>query len=62
MIQATYSNWKQSVNRQIDELSGLSCDDLADACYREMYDDETIPRDAALAALEGSDYPTELVF
>ena len=62
MIAKTFSNWMQSVNREIEAISGLGCNDLPDVCYRDMYDDDTMPREAALEVLESADYPTELIF
>ena len=43
----TYTEWVKAVNGYIWDTIGLSLDDLADACTRDMFDDGLEPREAA---------------
>jgi hypothetical protein len=46
-----FEEWMRKVNAELDELCGLSADDIADADYRSMYDSGVLPRVAAFSAL-----------
>ena len=43
----TFEQWMLKVDQQVIAKSGLSVHDLADAPFRDMYDDETDPAEAA---------------
>ena len=62
MIYSSFSTWKRAVNREVEAIAGLGCDDLPDVNFRDMYDDEMPPKDAALEVLEAAEFPMELVF
>jgi hypothetical protein len=44
--------WMMDVDAAMLNICGLSSDDLADACYRDMFDDEVSPQEAAETVLE----------
>lgn len=44
-------------NSRCVELTGVSIFDLADAAWRNWYDEQTPPEEAVSSALLGSDYP-----
>ena len=58
----SFNRWMAMVNREVTAISGLGVNDLADAPYRDMYEDDIEVEDAALEVLELSDFPMELVF
>lgn len=47
-----FEDWMKEVDASIAGIAGLSSDDLPDRCYRDMFDDETTPADAAREVLE----------
>ena len=57
----SFSRWMAMVDREVTAISGLGVNDLADAPYRDMYEDEIDVEDAAFEVLERSDYPMELM-
>ena len=56
-----FKQWMQSVDSELTGISGLSSSDLADICYRDMFDDGMTANDAAIECLEYNDYPMELL-
>ena len=58
----TYNAWRLAVDRKVDMLTGLSSDDLTDADYRGMFDDELEPLEAAEQVIENAGVPAELIF
>ncbi len=52
----TFSEWMQQVNVHVWGVAGLSADDLADQTWRDWFDDQYTPREAALKALENEGY------
>ena len=55
----SFEQWKSAVDRAIGAICGLSSDDLADCTYRDWYDSDVTPSDAAQLALEENDFPFE---
>ena len=53
----TFEQWKRQVDNAIGQACGLSSDDLADCTYRDWYDSDVTPNDAAQMALEENDFP-----
>ena len=43
----TFKQWMAKVDGEISRQVGITSADLADACYRDMYDDDMNPIDAA---------------
>lgn len=52
MATVTFEEWYALVSRNLVRIAGVSADDLADQCWRDGYDDELTPLQAANAALE----------
>lgn len=48
----TFQAWKAQVNAAVIARVGVSCDDLPDIGYRDLYDDECTPDEAAEEALD----------
>lgn len=48
----SFEEWMQQVNVHLGALVGLGHRDIADWRYRDAYDDEVSPREAALSALD----------
>ena len=46
-----FRNWMQEVDACIDDLSGFISDDLPDCPYRDWFDDDMSPEEAAEFAL-----------
>ena len=55
-MKKTFEQWKQQVDRHIAEFCGLTSDDLPDCNYRDWYEDEVSPAQAARRAVK---YATE---
>lgn len=53
----TYDKWLEAVDQQVIDRTGLSVHDLPDMPFREWYDDDVAPADAALEALDYAGYP-----
>lgn len=53
----SFRQWKAMVNRAVVATCGLSCDDIGDAEYWDMWNSSTRPADAARQALEAADFP-----
>lgn len=51
----TFEKWFVLVDLEVQRLAGVSVHDLADACFRDMFEDEVSPEDAAQDALHGDD-------
>ena len=51
----TFEQWMQLVDKEINNLTGLSSSDLVDCCYRDWYDDGVNPRAAARRAIKNSE-------
>lgn len=52
--EAAFAEWMAKVDAIIDDLVGLTSEDLTDVCYRDMYEDGAPPRTAARAAIHAS--------
>lgn len=48
----TFQQWMRKVDGEIAKRCGLSSGDLADQCYRDMYEDGLTPAEAADEVLE----------
>ncbi len=57
----TFQQYMQKVDAEIAGICGLSSLDLADVCFRDMFDDGVSPREAAEECLEYSDFPMDLL-
>jgi hypothetical protein len=53
----TYEEWIKKVDRHIEKVCGLGHDDLVDQPYREWWEDEMHPSEAARYALEEEGFP-----
>lgn len=53
-MEKTFEQWKQEVNRAVENLCGMSADDLPDVCYRDWYDDDVQPGIAARRAIRNA--------
>ena len=53
-MKTNFDAWMQKVDDEINALSGMSRDDLADCCYREWYDDGVTPARAARRAIKNA--------
>ena len=51
MTDKAFVDWMRRVDRAVIRKSGCSVHDLADSCYRDWYDDEVKPSEAADMAL-----------
>lgn len=49
----TFEAWMAAVDRAVEAKVGLSASDLADIAYRDLYDSEVSPTEAAAEALAG---------
>ena len=56
----TYEEWMREVDREVQNLVGLSASDLADYAYRDAYDAGSSPKSVAKRAIRadmgGVDY------
>jgi len=50
----TFEQWMREVNRIVTHIAGVSVHDLADATFRDWYDDEYTPNEAANEVLEAN--------
>ena len=55
----TFREWMKLVDTEIERLCGLSYRDLDDAPYRDWYDAELDPLEAAEEALENARFPID---
>lgn len=55
----TFKQWMHAVDATISDRCGLTSNDLADICYRDLYDDEVSPMEAAYEALANEGYPVD---
>lgn len=46
-----FKKWKDQVDAALEKLCGLSSDDLPDYCYRDEFEDDAEPEEAARNAL-----------
>jgi hypothetical protein len=53
---STFEEWMRYVDQEIGEVCGLGHRDLPDANYRDWFDDEMTPHEAALEALEAAGF------
>lgn len=53
----TFENWKEEVDGTLETVSGLTSDDLADQPFREWYEGEMNPLEAAARTLQDNDFP-----
>lgn len=49
-----FKDWMAKVDQAIGCAVGMGAEDLADICYRDMYEDGASPRAAARAAIRAS--------
>jgi len=57
----TFEVWMNKVDASVSRRAGLGAYDLPDWMYRDAYDDDMSPEDAATEALIAADYPPELL-
>jgi hypothetical protein len=57
-MRPTFEAWMRAVDAELVRRSGLCSGDLADCCYRDWYDDEMPPREAAGEVLEAEGFPS----
>jgi hypothetical protein len=51
----TFEQWKAKVDEIIsDRIGGLTSDDLPDMCYRDLFDQEFTPDEAAQMSIENA--------
>jgi hypothetical protein len=55
----TWDEWIKKVDRHIGKVCGLGTRDLADQPYREWWEDDMPPSEAAHHALEDEGFPFE---
>ncbi len=54
----TFEQWMVKVNEAVGSIAfGLSVYDLPDIAFRDLYDDEATPEEAAREVLEVADFP-----
>lgn len=53
----TFEEWMKAVDIIVMSISGVGVYDLPDCTYRDWYDDECTPREAAEWALEYAGFP-----
>lgn len=53
----TFAAWKCLVNVEVVAKCGLSCDDLPDVDYWQMWHDGMTPEHAAIEVLDAADFP-----
>lgn len=53
----TFQQWMRAVDSEVYALAGVSVHDLADQTFRDWYDDEIEPSEAAEMALENEGFP-----
>lgn len=58
-IELSFEEWMVRVNHKVQELSGLSVDDIDDYSYRADFDSGVDPDKVAVWALEGANFPFE---
>jgi hypothetical protein len=51
-MEQTFEQWLKQVDRELNKLIGLSHGDLADKLWRDWYEDEMSPADAAREAAQ----------
>ena len=56
MPELTFEKWMSKVDAAISQICGLTSEDLADQCYRDWYEDEMSPSEAASEALEAEGF------
>ncbi|MBB2157350.1 hypothetical protein HLH33_13680 [Gluconacetobacter diazotrophicus] len=54
-----FHGWLRAVDRAISRRIGIGVFDLPDRCWRDAYDDQVLPRDAALEALADEGWPQD---
>ena len=57
----SFEAWMKKVDASVSARAGIGASDLPDGMYRDAYDDEMSPKDAATEALLAADYPPELL-
>ena len=53
----TFESWMKRVDNYCRHVSGLSCYDLPDTCYRDKYDMGDSPSETARELLEDEGFP-----
>jgi hypothetical protein len=56
-MRESFEAWMSKVDGKLLAMSGLTHHDLADQTWRDWYDDEMPPREAAELCLEDEGYP-----
>lgn len=54
MKRLSFESWMHQVDENIQDSTGLSADDLPDACYYDWYEDGTSPSRAAAKAIRNA--------
>lgn len=52
----TFKQWMKLVNRAVYAKCLMTCDDLADCCYWDWWNDDMSPADAADMVLQENDF------
>jgi hypothetical protein len=55
----TFEQWMKGVDSALLKISGLTHRDIADQPWRDWFDDEVPPKEAAEMALEDEGFPFE---
>jgi hypothetical protein len=53
----TFTEWMRAVDQEVEIVCGLGTSDLADKPYRDWFDDEYTPAEAAQELLEDEGFP-----
>ncbi|MGH7539338.1 MAG: DUF5419 family protein [Gemmatimonadales bacterium] len=53
-MKATFAQWMKAVDATVERIVGLSANDLADAPYRDWFDDDMDPTTAARRAVRAA--------
>lgn len=57
----SFQHWMKEVNHELDSICGLVSGDLADINYRDLFDANVSPHEAANECLEENDFPMEFL-
>jgi hypothetical protein len=57
----TFNEFMQQVDAELDRISNLTSDDLADYMYRDAFDNEEDPVNVAVEVLINNDFPQDLL-
>ena len=59
MKSRTYNQWMREVDCQVAGIAGVSVHDLPDCPFRDWYEDNVTPVEAAAWALEEAGFPED---